>query len=308
MRETRETIETIKCNLERRSFLREICAAAAAAGIFGIGLRADALTSSVLADGPGTHNMLVIGERAAYLSHLPMFNKLNQAKTSYLTLHRYQVLLEATFNGGSKDLSSIYTEDRVKNQAVKMYTLQPEEFVLPRLIKSAAARSPLSSFKGTVFRGHLERGGQPINQLEDITVNIKRVIHFRQFDPKAKKPSLLEYLLFGQPEELFLTHFISKPPDFDQTLSVKIAGHDFTEAELSQGVRVNIAGRPDTAQERIKEEQEVEGEALLGEARSQKPLKLQITAGREFYFEEGELLLPPTFDPTGEEKSSGFDS
>lgn len=304
----RETTKTTKCNLERRSFLREVCAAAAAAGIFGIGLRADALAGAVLADPPGTHNMLVIGERAAYLSHLPMFVKLNEAKTSYLTLHRYQVLLEATFSSGSKDLSSIYTEDRAKNQRVKMYTLEPKTFVLPQLNKSAAVPSPLSSFTGTVFRGHLERGGEPINQLENITVHIKRVIHFREFNPKAKKPPLLEYLLYGQPEELFLTHFISKPPDFDQTLSVKVAGHDFTEAELNGGVRVIIAGRPNTAPQRIKEGQDVAGEALLGGAQSQKPLKLQITAGREFYFEEGELLMPDTPDPTGEEKLSGFDS
>ncbi|HYO90617.1 MAG TPA: twin-arginine translocation signal domain-containing protein, partial [Pyrinomonadaceae bacterium] len=164
----RVTRETISCNLERRSFLREVCAAAAAAGIFGIGLRADALTGRLPADAPATHNMLVVGEKAAYLSHLPMFRKLNQAGTSYLTPHRYQVLLEATFSSGGKDLGSVYTEDRAKNQAVKIYTLSPEEFVLPQLNKSAAAPSPLGSFKGTVFRGHLERGGQPIDQLADI--------------------------------------------------------------------------------------------------------------------------------------------
>jgi hypothetical protein len=73
-------------------------------------------------------------------------------------------------------------------------------------------------------------------------------------------------------------------------------------------VRVRLADRPNTAPQRIKEGQEVSGEALLGKAQSQKPLKLQITAGREFYFEEGELLMPDTMDPTDEEKLSGFDS
>jgi hypothetical protein len=33
---------------------------------------------------------------------------------------------------------------------------------------------------------------------------------------------------------------------------------------------------------------------------------LQIRTGTEFYFEEGELFVPPTFDPTPQEKASGF--
>jgi len=35
-------------------------------------------------------------------------------------------------------------------------------------------------------------------------------------------------------------------------------------------------------------------------------LALQIKAGVEFYFEEGDLLSPPTFDPKAEEKKAGF--
>ena len=34
--------------------------------------------------------------------------------------------------------------------------------------------------------------------------------------------------------------------------------------------------------------------------------KVTIQALREFYFEEGELQMPPTFDPTPEEVKAGF--
>lgn len=297
--------ETTVINPERRSFLKNVCAAAVASSLCSIKLEAHAPFNPLLADAPATHNMLVVGEKAVYLSHLPMFNRLDRTKTSYLTPHRYQVLLEATFSRRGKELQNIYMEDRANNPTVNMYTLEPTaDFVLPRLGSS----NPLRSFRATIFRGHLERGGEEIKGLEDVTVNVKRVLHFRQFDPKVSKPARLEYLLFGQPSELFLAHFISKPPDFDQIASVKIDGRTFTDAELSAGVRIAIPGRPDSAQQRLRENQQAAGEALIGGAKPQTPSKLQVTALREFYFEEGELLIPATFDPTAEEQSSGFGS
>jgi hypothetical protein len=36
------------------------------------------------------------------------------------------------------------------------------------------------------------------------------------------------------------------------------------------------------------------------------PQTVRVETVREFYFEEGELFLPPTFDATPEEKKSGF--
>jgi hypothetical protein len=47
-------------------------------------------------DAPNTHNMLVFGEQAVFLSHLPMFGALNKTKTGFRSPHRYQVILEAT--------------------------------------------------------------------------------------------------------------------------------------------------------------------------------------------------------------------
>jgi hypothetical protein len=46
------------------------------------------------------------------------------------------------------------------------------------------------------------------------------------------------------------------PPDFDQILSVKITGHQFTDEELSRGVSVIFQDRNDTAAQRIKENEQ----------------------------------------------------
>ncbi len=144
---------------------------------------------------------MLVGSQTAFLSHLPMFDRLNPAGTEYITPHRFQVILQASFNSRGSDLSSIYFADRRSHPDTKMFTVSPAPaFVLPRI----DAPSPLTSFQGTVFRGHLERGGTPIRNLQDVTVNIKKVLHFHRFDPAAQTARSLEYILFGSGSEVFL--------------------------------------------------------------------------------------------------------
>ena len=50
-----------------------------------------------------------------------------------------------------------------------MYTLSPKDFILSRLFTPDARRPMLNTFTATVFRGHLERGGQQIGQLAAAT-------------------------------------------------------------------------------------------------------------------------------------------
>ena len=293
--------KTAQSRIERRECLKNICSAAVASVLLGFERH---VVAGAPFDTAHTHNMLVVGEKSAYLSHLPMFQKLDPSGVDYMSPHRYQVILEVGFVDGPNDLQGVYAADRANNPGVKIYTLNPEKFVLPELAAGFAA-TPLTSFKGTVFRGHLEKGGTPVEDLEGVSIHVKRVIHFRKFNPRDGKPAHLEYLLFGKPDELFLAHFISKPPDFDQVLSVKLAGRNFTDEELSRSLRVEIPGRANTALKRLKEGQQVSG-AILDRRAARTPTGLRVQVGTEFYFEEGELRIPATFDATAEEKSSGF--
>ncbi|MGY0035547.1 hypothetical protein [Pedobacter sp. NJ-S-72] len=77
-------------------------------------------------------------------------------------------------------------------------------------------------FQANIYRGHFERGGTKF--LENITVRIKQVIYYKQFDKKTVKPANLQYLLFGNQQEQFLVHRISSKPDFDENIVVQI--HD----------------------------------------------------------------------------------
>jgi len=250
------------------------------------------LGATASGDEPGTHNMLVVGERTVYLSHLPMF----QEKGKPPMKHRYQAILEATFANQEG-----YAKDRQAHPETTIYMLNPEEFVLPDLVSQ---RQPLQRFKANaVFRGHFERDGS-VSILQDVGVTVTRVVHFRELDPKAKKPRELEYLLFGKGGELFLAHRIVRPPDFDQVLSVKAVEPALTDEELARGVTVVFPGTKNNPTDRLGPKK-VAGEATLAGSPAVHK-KIQMDVGKELYFEEGELRVPARFEPTPEEEKAGF--
>jgi hypothetical protein len=293
----------------RREFLIEGGVAVAGLGCAALGLKNQpAFASLPPEDRPNTHNMMIVGDKTVYLSHLPMFVT-DGTPPTFNSPHRFQVILEAAFTDGNRDLTAAYTSDRASHPTEKMYTLNPAQFVLSRINPSGVA---LKKFRGnTIFRGHLERNGQPFIGFEGdrppvggvFDVNVKRVVHFHQFSKQATKPAQLEYLLFGKSPELFLAHFITKPNDFDQIISVKITGQSFTDEQLGKGMHVVFAGRGNVATERMKESETADGKfQLAGES----PRTISVEVLREFYFEEGELAVPPDFEPTEEEKKAGF--
>jgi hypothetical protein len=238
---------------------------------------------------------MLVGSQTAFLSHLPMFDGLNRTKTDYVSPHRFQVIFQASFRRDGVDVSDLYFANRRAHPETKMFTVSPKPFVLPNLVGT----SPLTTVQATIFRGHLERGGEPIHELDPVTLDVSRVVHFHKFDPAAQAPSTLEYLLFGRGPEIFLAHFISRPPDFDQILSATVTGKEFTDNDLSTALRISIPDRKNTPAERIKATENVTAVTAGGD-------KLQIEGMTEFYFEEGELRMPATFDPTPEEKKAGF--
>ena len=98
---------------------------------------------------------------------------------------------------------------------------------------------------------------------------------------------------------MFLAHSIVKPPDFDQILSVTVDGLKLTDDELGSAIRISIPLKKNTPADRLKEGEQAQAQTSDGR-------KLSVRAVREFYFEDGELRMPATFDPTPEEKKAGF--
>jgi hypothetical protein len=247
-----------------------------------------------------THNMLVVGQKAVFLSHLPMFKEEDAEGNLVATPHRFQAVLEAAFTrGNSAQPQTDYAADRARHRDTKIYMLNPREtFKLADLVASR----PRRSFKGTIFRGHFERDGK-VAVLNDVDVMVRNVVHFHEFDPQAARLGKLAYFVFGKGDELFMAHLITSPPDFDQMVAVELPGHKFTDAQLGKGVRVVFNDRENSVAARLKEGDEAAGEAGAGRAPKQ---KIQVKAAREIFFEEGELRAPPNFDTTDEEGAAGF--
>ena len=292
----------------RREFLKTSASAIAGIGFLSLTSRAQPLMiNPAPEDALNTHNMMLVGTKTAFLSHLPMF--VNEGVgPGFDSPHRFQVILEATFTDGDRNLTEVYFKDRIKNPTVKMYTVSPGEFVLSQVDPNGSA---LKKFRGNaLIRGHLERGGTSfIGDFENppeggaFDINVVNVVHFREFDPGAAKPSKLEYLLFGKGSELFLAHLITKPNDFDQIISIKTPGQTFTAEDLAKGLRIEFSNRGNTSKERLKEKVKAAGRLHIPGG---VPQTVQVETAREFYFEEGELFAPPTFETTPEEKKSGF--
>jgi hypothetical protein len=256
----------------RREILKGTAAAVFAASWWGWQARAASAE-----DPASAHGMLIVGEQTVFLSHLPIFG----------SPHDYQVILEAAFAKPGSDPQTDYFNDR-KRTGTKIYTLEPERFVLTRL----AAAAPLRSFKASIYRGHFERfpsqrAKEAARIAQDVDVNVTRVVHFHKFAPAAAKLAQLEYFLFGKGAELFLAHLITKPPDFDQVLSVKATNSKFTDEELSQGVPIVFPGKTNSIARRIRDADPVTGQ-IKGPGGAA-PKSLQLQPGIEFYFEQGEL-------------------
>lgn len=152
-----------------------------------------------LHDHPSIHGMLIVGRSKIYLSHLPMFH----------SPHDYQVILEARF---SQKGQNAYLESQA-NSDETVYTLVPESFVLPEMVRSPRP------FQAQIYKGHFERGGAVI--ADNVTVTIDRVLYFKKFSLNEAKPKNGSYVLFGNESEMFLAHSIKAKPDFDQVLQVE---------------------------------------------------------------------------------------
>jgi hypothetical protein len=241
----------------------------------------------------GRHNMFVFGRETVFLSHLPMF----------MAPHDAQVLLEVTLeDADGSNLTEVWSRERDSHPDERLYTMMPERFALSTLY--AADPPERGSFQARFFRGHLERGGEPIPELTDVTVRITKVLYARRFDRQGK-PDDLTYLLVGRVGELFLAHVISEPPDFDQILSVGLAGSQLDEEDLKTGVQAVFEGRANTAAARLRDGETATARGHVTGAHQF--ITLDLTDVRELYFEEGELSTSRgAFEPTELEIEAGF--
>jgi hypothetical protein len=228
----------------------------------------------------GVHGMLVLGGQRTdtamrspvYVSHLPMF----------MSPHDFQVILRV---GG--EAAGRYGDFVAHFGLDPIYTFEPEEFSIDELDPSAPGGPARTSFGGTLYRGHFERGGSKV--ASDVSFEVEQTIHYRRFRSSAgtaKGP--LRYLCFGQLDAAFLAHLVeAPPPDFDQVLQVEVgATKGVSDEQLRDGVVIGVSDRPGEIEARLEE-----GETFSAELTEPAgtPGSIELAVSAEYYFETGDL-------------------
>lgn len=235
--------------------------------------------------------------------------------------HHYQVITEVTL---PDDAMAAYLDDREETGA-PLYTLEPTvAYRMLDLVNASLSQSPVQTLTGNIVRGHWERpqSQQPFNiELAaigaDVSAAVERVVYAHEFSPHPAPLDRLEYILFGSGEEHFLAHRVTAAPDFDQLLPVTIESGAFSDDQLRQGIILAIPDRQNSIADRLMAGDQVSAEArhaATGVALTARdpgtgsPAAdgIQLLAGREFFFENGELAEFSTMEPTQEESDSGF--
>jgi hypothetical protein len=234
----------------------------------------------------GVHGMLLFGQDALYLSHLPMFK----------SPHNFQVILEVGFDDAA---GGVLRADR-EADGHGLYTFAPEMFHITELDPGGDVPAR-SSVEGTIFRGHFERGGRPI--ADGAVAEVRNVVYFNELDVGTGRAAdqELTYLCFGHAGQLHLAHRITAKPDFDQVLTARLVpgtvtdqagrpvGEDVTR-DFDQAVPVAFRDRSDTPQSRLAPKEIAEGTFFETIApKGFHGFRVQVETGRELYVELREL-------------------
>ncbi len=220
--------------------------------------------------------------------------------------HHFQVILEVAFTADDGDPLAAYLADKEANDTT-LYSFAPDEQDrMLDLIGLGSGAEPDRSLHGTIVRGHFER--HPRSDVQtNVTATVEHVIYAHEFAFNAQPLEDLEYILFGQGENLFLAHRIIMPPSFDQVFPVQIEGTSFSDDALREGIIVAIPERSDTIADRLQDGEQVGGEAWQAASGETIATNFTITAGSEIFFEEGELRFPGELMPSTEaEIAAGF--
>lgn len=148
---------------------------------------------------PDQHGFIMAGTARLYICHLPMFNMQD---------HMYQVTLEVQI---PDDAMRIYLEDK-KNYPDQFYVLgnvQTDLFTIPDIMLGKT-----TSFIADIFRGMPDDPNKDTPLIHNVETRIERIVYARHFDYGIPYPSLLTYTIFGNEQEAFLDHYLTKETDF----------------------------------------------------------------------------------------------
>jgi len=134
-----------------------------------------------------------------YMSHTPVIAD---------ERHQYQVILQGSFV--KPEHEKIYAELRQTYGDGKMQIFH-DHLALPDIGNGTIKELPEANVE------YYPNGdaGEPVPGLEEgIPVRIDKVLHFHQFEPDTDYPPGLEYIVYGDSDDVFIDHHITRAPNF----------------------------------------------------------------------------------------------
>jgi uncharacterized protein (DUF2249 family) len=180
---------------------------------------------------PDQHGFVLMGSNNLYIDHLPMF---------FMQNHMYHIILEINIPESAKQS---YLEDQKNNPEIFyiLGNLETDKFTLP-----SVAIGEKISFQADIFRSLPNDPNKDKPLIHNITTEIKRIIRFRYFDFNQDYPKNLTYVLFGDEHEAFLSHYLTKQPDFMQDIQLMKTPDWLQLEQLKMGVNINFIEQHDT--------------------------------------------------------------
>lgn len=206
----------------------------------------------------GGHGMVIFGKDTLYMYHLPMWEG----------LHAWQIVIEVELD---REALAVYSRDRAAGS--QLNTLSPRSFAL-------ASLAPGFTFRGTLFHGHFEQGGQALSRTP-ATVTVKRIVMVTPLAPDLQALAVPTFRLFGHGDEWYAAHVASSRPNFDQVLQLTAVPETFTEAQLNTGMKLTTPDRSDAVEQRLAVGQNFR--AQVGET------AVQLIVASEAYFSTTDL-------------------
>jgi hypothetical protein len=227
------------------------------------------------------HRWVVFGDSTVYLSHLSMFS---------MRIHAIQLIVEAELFNADGAPSTAYSDDRRARPDQRLYTLDPEVFVLSDVLPLDGQAPKRPSLKADLYRNHREQPATgPKRIAQGIDVRIRRVVYAHRYDLAEEPLSNLQYLLFGDATDSYLAHIVSRPPDFDQILRVTV-DPEVPADQLAAGLTLTLPDRANALEDRLSEG----SDAVAGVLHTDRDLTVQLKPGAQFYFNsDGDMTDPP---------------
>jgi hypothetical protein len=189
------------------------------------------------------HRFLILGRKKLFFYHLALYNP-NSG-------HDYQAVIELDIEDTGQ-LRDAYLADLEQHQNERVfYALScPQHFELPEL--KTGKTFPVILERVVVNAAGDQREFQQIPvQGSTATINVHcrgegagQVFSFRRLSADVPYPEDLTYLAFGADDEIHIAHFLARPKNFDEVVTVS-ASQPIDPAMLHRVPTLVIEGVPD---------------------------------------------------------------